>query len=282
MVIILGLRLKDYLAQNIRDVPAEYLPSHAKLMDRVALVRLREEVEGLKREIGALILRFYNVQAVYLVRGVEGVERRPILELIAGEPIREITHREYGCVFRLDITRLMFCLGNSFERLRLAGLVSDGEIVVDMFAGVGQFTIPITVLANPKKVYAIEINPEAYAYLTENIRLNGVEDKAQPILGDCRRVAEKELHGAADRVIMGYFWGTIEALGPALSALKPEGGIVHFHDLARRGGEREFVKDVLERARRMGYRVELIGWRRVKSYSRTRNHVVIDFFAMRV
>jgi len=276
------LRLKDYLAQNIQGVPAEYLPSHAKLMDRVALVRLREEVKGLKREIGNLILRFYNVRAVYLVRGVEGVERRPRLELIAGEPIREVTHREYGCIFRLDIVRLMFCLGNSFERLRLAGLVSDGEIVVDMFAGIGQFTIPITVLANPEKVYAIEINPEAYAYLAENIRLNGVEDRAQPILGDCRRVAEEELRGIADRVIMGYFWGTIEALSPALGALKPEGGIIHFHDLARRGGEREFVENVLERARRMGYRVELLGWRRVKSYSRTRNHVVIDFFATRI
>jgi len=274
------LRLKDYLAQNIQGVPAEYLPSHAKLMDCVAFVRLREEVEGLKREIGDLILRFYNVRAVYLVRGVEGVERRPRLELIAGEPIREITHREYGCTFRLDIVRLMFCLGNSFERLRLAGLVSDGEIVVDMFAGVGQFTIPITVLANPEKVYAIEINPEAYAYLAENIRLNAVEDRAQPILGDCRRVVEEELRGIADRVIMGYFWGTIEALGPALVALKPEGGVIHFHDLARRGSEREFVENVLERARQMGYRVELLEWRRVKSYSRTRNHVVIDFFAM--
>lgn len=276
------MRLKDYLAQNIQGVPVEYLPSHAKLMDRVALVRLREEVEDFKREIGDLILRFYNVRAVYHVRGVEGVERRPRLELIAGEPVREITHREYGCIFRLDILRLMFCLGNSFERLRLAGLVSDGEIVVDMFAGVGQFTIPITVLANPEKVYAIEINPEAYAYLAENIRLNGVEDRAQPILGDCRRVAEEKLRGIADRVIMGYFWGTIEALGPALGALKPEGGIIHFHDLTRRGGEREFVENVLERARQMGYRVELLGWRRVKSYSRTRNHVVIDFFAMRV
>ena len=276
------MRLKDYLAQNIQGVPVEYLPSHAKLMDRVALVRLREEVEDFKREIGDLILRFYNVRAVYHVRGVEGIERRPRLELIAGEPVREITHREYGCIFRLDILRLMFCLGNSFERLRLAGLVSDGEIVVDMFAGVGQFTIPITVLANPEKVYAIEINPEAYAYLAENIRLNGVEDRAQPILGDCRRVAEEELRGIADRVIMGYFWGTIEALSPALGALKPEGGIIHFHDLARRGGEREFVENVLERARRMGYRVELLGWRRVKSYSRTRNHVVIDFFATRI
>jgi tRNA wybutosine-synthesizing protein 2 len=275
------LRLGEYLAQSIRGVPAEHLPSHAKLMDRVALVRLREEVEDLKREIGELILRFYNVRAVYFMRGVEGVERHPRLELIAGEPIREITHREYGCIFKLDLTRLMFCLGNSFERLRLAGLVSDDEVVIDMFAGIGQFTIPMAVLANPEKVYAIEINPEAYAYLTENIRLNGVKGRARPILGDCRRVAGEELRGVADRVIMGYFWGTIEALGPALGALKPEGGVIHFHDLARRGGEKEFVEQFLERARQMGYRVELLGWRRVKSYSRTRNHVVIDFFAMR-
>ncbi len=276
------MKLRDYLARSIQGVPVDYLPSHAKLMDKVALIRLRGEVEGLKHEIGARTLQFYKVRAVYLIRGVEGVERRPRLELIAGEPIREIVHREYGCVFKLDLTRLMFCLGNSFERLRLAALASDGEVVIDMFAGIGQFTIPIAVLSNPERVYAIEINSEAYTYLVENIRLNGVEGKVQPVLGDCRKIVEEHMQGIADRVIMGYFWGTIEALSPALGALKPEGGTIHFHDLARRGGEREFIEHVLGRARHLGYRVELLEWKRVKSYSKTRNHVVIDFFAMKI
>ena len=275
------MRLRDYLAESIREAPIEHLPSHAKLIDKVALVRLREEIEGLKHEIGELILRFYNARAVYLVRGVEGVERRPRLELIAGDPIREITHREYGCIFKLDLTQLMFCLGNSFERLRVAGLTGEGEVVVDMFAGVGQFTIPVAVLGEPEKIYAIEINPLAHRYLLENVRLNDVGDRVEAILGDCREIAPRMLSGAADRVIMGYFGGTIEALRAALSALKPEGGIIHFHELARRGGEENLVKELLETAASHGFHARLLLWRRVKSYSRTRNHIVIDFFAAR-
>lgn len=267
------------MAEKIREVPPEHLPSRAKLMNKVALVRLRKEVERLKHEIGELILQFYNVRAVYLVRGVEGAERRPHLELIAGEPVREIIHREYGCTFKLDLTQLMFCLGNSFERLRVAGLTGEGEVVVDMFAGVGQFTIPIAVLGEPEKIYAIEINPLAHRYLLENIWLNNVNDKVEAILGDCREVAPRMLCGIADRVLMGYFGGTIETLHAALLALKPEGGIIHFHELAKRGGEEDFVKEVLETAISYGFHARLISWRKVKSYSKTRNHIVIDFFA---
>ena len=275
------MKLKDFLAENLPGISRDLLPSHAKLLGRVALLKLRPELEGYKYRIGELARIFYDVEAVYLVRGVEGVERRPDLELLAGKPIREIIHREYGCIFKLDLLRLMFCLGNSFERLRLAGLVGRGEVVVDMFAGVGQFTIPMAALSDPKRVYSIEINPEAYGYLLENLKLNGVEDKVQPILGDCRMVVRERLAEVADRVVMGYFWETIKALPEALEALKPEGGVIHFHELARRGSEEKLVEKVLNEAQRLGYRVRLLSWRKVKSYSRTRNHVVVDFLALR-
>lgn len=275
------MKLKNFLAENLPEISKSLLPSHAKLLGGVALLRLRPELEGYKHRIGELAKIFYGVKAVYLVRGVEGVERKPVLELVAGKPVREIMHREYACVFKLDLLRLMFCLGNSFERLRLAGLVRSGEVVVDMFAGVGQFTIPMAVLSDPEKVYSIEINPEAHRYLLENLRLNEVEDRVQPILGDCREVVRERLSGVADRVVMGYFWETIKALPEALRALKPEGGVIHFHELARRGAEERLVKAVLNQARGLGYEVRLLSWRKVKSYSRTRNHVVVDFFALK-
>ncbi len=276
-----GVRLKDYLAEHLPSISRSLLPSHAKLLGRIALLRLRPELEDYKLKIGALTRQFYAVRAVYLIRGVEGVERRPILELLSGEPVNEIVHREYGCAFKLDPMRLMFCLGNSFERLRLAGHVGKGEVVVDMFAGIGQFTIPMAVLSDPETIYAIEINPDAYRYLLENIKLNQVEEKVQPILGDCKKVVGERLEGVADRVVMGYFGGTSEALPAALKALRPEGGVVYFHDLARRGLEEEFLKIILRKTEQLGYEVRLLGWRRVKSYSRTQNHLVIDFFAMR-
>jgi len=275
------VRLKEFLAARVPEAPRELLPARAKRIGGVALLRLRPELEELGERLGEAVKEFYRVRSVYLIKGVEGVERRPRLELLAGEPVTEILHREYGCVYRLDLTRLMFCLGNSFERLRVAGLTGRGEVVVDMFAGVGQFTVPIAVLGEPEKVYAVEINPIAHRYLLENIGLNEVEERVNAILGDCREVVPERLAGVADRVIMGYFGGTIQALPAALSALKPEGGVIHFHELARRGDEEDFVRKVLETAEKSGFQTRLISWRKVKSYSKTRNHIVIDFLAVR-
>ncbi len=275
------MRLKEFLAARVPEAPRELLPARAKRIGGVALLRLRPELEELGERLGEAVKEFYRVRSVYLIKGVEGVERRPRLELLAGEPVTEILHREYGCVYRLDLTRLMFCLGNSFERLRVAGLTGRGEVVVDMFAGVGQFTVPIAVLGEPEKVYAVEINPIAHRYLLENIGLNEVEERVNAILGDCREVVPERLAGVADRVIMGYFGGTIQALPAALSALKLEGGVIHFHELARRGDEEDFVRKVLETAEKSGFQTRLISWRKVKSYSKTRNHIVIDFLAVR-
>ena len=275
------MKFKDLLAEKLPRRLYNLLPSRAKLIGGVALLRFPEELDEYEGEIGRLALEFYKVRAVYRVYGVEGVERRPILKHLAGEEVEEIIHREYGCIFKLNLRRLMFCLGNSFERLRTAALVGRGEVVLDMFAGIGQFTIPIAVFSNPSRIYSIEINPEAYNYLQENVRLNGVEGIVEPIMGDCRRIVDERLRGTADQVVMGYFWETGEALPQALHALKPSGGVIHFHDLARRGREEEFIEKVLEKVREEGYLPRLLKWRKVKSYSKTRNHIVIDFYAVR-
>lgn len=275
------MKFKEFLAERIPDAPRELLPSRARLIDRVALIRIPDELEPWMEEIGRLALQYYpRARAAYRWIAVEGVERRPIIQHLAGERVRVVEHREYGWRLRLDIERLMLCLGNSYERLRLTRIVSPNETVIDMFAGVGQFTIPVAVLSRPRRIYAIEINPEAYEFLVENIALNRVEDRVHAVLGDCREVVEERLRGVADRVIMGYLGGTVEALPQALRALKPEGGVIHFHELARRGREEEFVETVRRRAEELGYEARILGWRKVKSYSRTRNHVVVDLWAV--
>ncbi len=258
------------------------LPSKAKIIDKVALVRLEPEVEQYEEEIGRLVREYYGVKAVYRVYGVVGAERRPMLKHLTGERVEEVVHKEYGYMLRLNLERLMLSLGNSFERLRIAGLVGRNETVVDMFAGVGQFSIPVAVLAAPRKIFSIEINPEAYRYLELNRHLNHVEDIVEPILGDCRMVVEERLQGVADRVIMGYFMGTMDALPQALIALREDtGGIIHFHELAGRGEEEDFIENLLGKVEAEGYKARLLRWRKVKSYSRTRNHIVVDFLAVR-
>ena len=120
----------------------------------------------------------------------------------------------------------MYSKGNLAERKRMSKL-GQGEIVVDMFAGIGYFSIPMAVHARPEKFFSIEINPESFAYLKENIRLNHVEGIITPILGDCSQAAPE---GEADRVIMGYVGTTHHYLEPAMKALKKSGGILHYRE----------------------------------------------------
>jgi len=199
------------------------------------------------------------------------------VELMYGDPNTETIHKEYGYKFMLDVSKLMLCLGNSYERLRTARSVRHGETVVDMFAGIGQFSIPCAVLSKPSKVYAIEINEEAYRYLRVNVAINKVEGVVEPLLGDCKELTPA-LGRIADRIIMGYFGGTIEALPAALGAVKPEGATIHFHEVVKRGtGKDELWNEISELCFRLGYTSTLLGSRIVKSYSATREHVVIEF-----
>jgi tRNA (guanine37-N1)-methyltransferase len=60
------------------------------------------------------------------------------------------------------------------EHDRVVGMLREGDVVLDMMAGIGPFALPA---AKNKscKVYANDLNPASYAALTENIELNKVK-----------------------------------------------------------------------------------------------------------
>ena len=68
------------------------LPSHAKIMGGVALLRLRPELDELEEEIGRLLLEFYRVKSVYRIYGVTGVERKPVVKHLAGEEVKAVSY----------------------------------------------------------------------------------------------------------------------------------------------------------------------------------------------
>lgn len=250
----------------------------AKFLGDIALVKITGDVEGKEKTIAEKIMsRNPHIRSVIGIYGVSGKLRTPVARLIAGDSNTETIHREYGCQFKLDALKLMFSLGNSWERVRISRLVTPGEAVVDMFAGIGQFTIPIAVKSGPSKIYSFELNPDAYQYLLENIRLNRVEDRVTPIMDDCRRGDSYGLVGIADRVLMGYHGGTLEYLPYALKFLKPSGGYIHFHELAERDvGWEKLLKSCMEVAGRHGFGVKLYNFREVKTYSPKLSHWVLD------
>jgi tRNA wybutosine-synthesizing protein 2 len=228
---------------------------------------------GRAAEIGEILLQLRGIRTVAVRTGaITGRERRPKIRVVAGESQTETVHREYGCKFKLDVALVMFARGNIYERGRVAKLVRPGEVVVDMFAGVGQFTLPIAKNVKPKMVYAIELNPVAFGYLEENVKLNRVGHVVKPLLGDCAKVAPR---GVADRVIMGILHVTHRYLSLAFEVLKPGGGMIHYHEsVPSKIGFRRPVNRVQKAAGGRGIRV--LKARVVKRYSPGVNHVVID------
>ena len=166
----------------------------------------------------------------------------------------------------------MFSPGNLMERIRMSRFGKD-EYVVDMFAGIGYFTLPMAVHSRPRKVVAIELNPNAYHYLCQNIRQNHVEDIVEPVLGDCAKVTP---HGVADRVVMGMVQVTDQYLQKGISALRP-GGILHYHQtIPTSMYPAAAIRDVTQAAAALGCRAEILGHVLVKKFSPGVVHVVID------
>ncbi len=248
------------------------LPRGWQIVGEVALVHIPDVLQPKKTLVAEGLLRLYpRCRAVLETRRIAGEYREPLVEKLAGDGT-ETLHKENYVVYKLDVAKVMFSQGNFYERWRM-GTVGHGERVVDMFAGIGYFTLPMAVHANPEKILAIELNPVSYGYLCENIRLNHVEGIVEPVLGDCR---EKAPAGWADRAIMGYVGTTQEYLPWGIRALRP-GGTLHYHETTPdRLVFGRPIENITEAAREQGRSAEILNTIKVKKYSPGVWHVVVD------
>jgi tRNA wybutosine-synthesizing protein 2 len=248
------------------------LPRGWYILGEILIVKISPELEHLKERIGEALLTIYpRCKTVLRDLGIKGSFRQPVREVIAGSDT-ETVHRENGVTYRLDALRIMFSQGNLKERMRMGRLGKD-EFVVDMFAGIGYFTLPMAVHSRPRRVMAIELNPLAYGYLRENVRQNRVDDVVEPTLGDCREMSPV---GEADRVVMGYVGTTDRYLRKGIEALRP-GGILHYHQTVPSWlYPAAAIVDVTKAAKASGRKVEILQCTRVKKYSPGVLHAVVD------
>ena len=195
-----------------------------------------------------------NIKAVFTpATSIEGDYRVRELRLLAGENRTITVHKESGCTFRIDVEKCYFSPRLSFEHTRIAGLVEPGEVIVNMFAGVGCFSILIAKRTCNSKVYSIDVNPIAIECMRENIKLNGVSSQIIPLSGDSKEIIQTQLQGVADRVLMPLPEKALEYLPFALSALKCAGGWIHYYDFQHVQGKEDPVeKTKLKVAERLG------------------------------
>ncbi len=215
------------------------------------------------------LARKHNVKTIMQVDHIQGTKREPVYKVLYGSETETI-NKENKCLFKLDLAKVMWSKGNTNERLRIAKLVEDKETVIDMFAGIGYFSIPIGVHANAGEVISIEINPNSYYYLNENIKLNKC-DNITPVLGDCLVETPKF---KADRILMGYVKTTHHYLNAAVGSLN-KGGIIHYHEtVPEKLIETRPISRIKQAA---GDRdVELLKINKIKKYAPGVEHVVID------
>ncbi|MBT0159606.1 class I SAM-dependent methyltransferase family protein [Candidatus Bathyarchaeota archaeon A05DMB-2] len=179
-----------------------------------------KEIMSIHRNVKTVLLQASPVAGELRLRG---------LTHVAGENKTRTVHKEFGCLFSVDVAECYFSPRLSHERMRIARLVKPGETVVNMFAGVGCFSIIIAKHSKAANVFSIDLNPAAVQFMRENIRLNRVYDKVAPLLGDSKDVINRQLQHVADRVLMPLPKKALEYLPCAVSALKPSGGWIHYY-----------------------------------------------------
>jgi tRNA (guanine37-N1)-methyltransferase len=223
--------LKAVLADKIEPEQLKQIYKTYDIIGNIAVIRVPESHRHLSKLIAEAIMSTHReVKAVWRQsNSVSGDYRLRSLKFLLGKKTTETLYKEHGCVYKTDLRKTYFSPRLSYERMRIAELIQPGEVVLNMFAGVGCYSISIAKHSEPLKVYSVDINPSAFQYLHENIRLNRVADVVIPIQGDAKKVTEKELQNAADRVLMPLPERACEYLDYAHLALKPTGGWIHYY-----------------------------------------------------
>jgi len=260
----------------------EALPVSYDVVGDVAVIRVPDHIASQKRRVAEAVMEANrSVKAVFCqVGGVNGEFRLRGLEWVLGEERRVTVHKESGCLFKVDLEKCYFSPRLSFERLRVAMSSQPDEVVVNMFAGVGCFSILMAKLGGARKVYSIDLNPAAVDSTRENVRLNRVSGRVVPILGDSKDLILTRLQGVADRVVMPLPEKAFEYLDFAVLALKPGIGWVHYYDFVRALKDENPVEKVkakvAEKLERLGVSFSVPFGRVVRSTGPNWYQVVLD------
>ncbi|MFB3113689.1 MAG: class I SAM-dependent methyltransferase family protein [Nitrosopumilaceae archaeon] len=221
--------LKRALEGVLTDQESEELFSAFDQIGDIIVIRIPDSLLSKKKVIGETLLKEVSTakSVLYQSSDVSGDFRTRSLELLAGEDKTETEYKEFGCRFFVDVEKAFFSPRLSTERERIADIVRDGETVINMFGGVGMFSI---LAAKNKKctVYNIDINPVASQLCEKNISLNKLAGEVISLNGDAAQIVNDQLKEKGDRTLMLLPERSDEFLESAILATK-NGGIIHYY-----------------------------------------------------
>jgi tRNA (guanine37-N1)-methyltransferase len=243
----------------------------------VAIVELEEGTEKKIEEVAAEIMNQNPGVKTVLQKfpGTKGSFRIKEYRLVAGVTDTEVIHKEYGFVIKLDPQKVYFSPRESTVRQHIASRVRPGDRVLVMFAGVGPCAIAIS-KAQPKvrEVVAVELNPDAFRYMKDNIRMNKVAHLVSPILGDVRIVCAN-MREEFDKIVMPMV-GASQFIDLATQCCK-RGGLIQIYMLSSKENIFEDCKlELQEKLKNINREYEIEGERKIALYSPGKWKVLIE------
>ena len=207
---------------------------------------------------------------------ISGKMRESSVEILLGED-DWVVRRESGVDYGYNLTQCMFSAGNVNERRRMGEVAGAGEVVVDLYAGIGYYSLPMLVHSQVGHVHCCEWNPNAVRALETNLESNGVAERCTVHFGD-NRVTAANLEGVADRVVLGLLPSAEDGCALAMAALRSVGGVLHVHGVAAAGNHDTWAAGVTESLLEMGgkFSIHAAEPLKVKSYAPHWDHVVLD------
>lgn len=273
-------------ARNLRESLVQEVPTRWEKLGDLILVPAHafsaSEFKTFETELYGMVARVLGASRVARQAPVsQGPKRESRAVMLYPEAADGwVETKELGVIYGLDVTKVMFSSGNGTEKQRMGNSDARGETVVDLFAGIGYYTLQLLKNANASKVFACEWNPNSCEALRHNLRVNGLESRCEVLEGDNRRVAPT---GVADRVLLGLLPHAEMSWETAVRALKREGGMLHVHSNVNSGEEEEWMERLVRELKALATANGRDDWdvvvehlERVKWYGPRIRHVVCD------
>lgn len=190
-----------------------------------------------------------------------------------------------------------FCSGNVTERMRASTFNCKDQVVVDLYAGIGYYTVPFLLHGGAKVVHACEWNSNSVSALRENLRVANISPERYAIYENDNEITAPLLVGVADRVSLGLIPSSVKGWPLAVQVLKSSGGTIHVHENVHYKSFEQFARDTCKTFEELfasfdiaqkfdtlshgAMRVKCSHIEKVKSYSPKICHIVCDLVVVR-
>ena len=279
-------RLREFVGQLIQQKGADSslldnLPKRwEKFADVALLPRTAFTEEGWNDlrgpELWSAIASALKVNRIGKIGEIIGEKRESTVELLRGED-DWVVRRENGIDYGYNFTQCMFSAGNVNERRRMGEVGGVEETVVDLFSGIGYYTLPMLVNSQVNHVHCCEWNPNAIRALKWSLDRNNVANRCTIHEGD-NRLTATNLSGQADRVILGLLPTAEGGFELAINCLKKIGGCLHIHGIAPASDHDSWVDEIITKLSNLNHDFSISESSRVriKSHAPHWDHLVLD------